>query len=249
MPTKKPSADEVVVPKPDPTVLTTQALLREVSMVREVTDTRFDGMDKAIELLQEFANRSPTTAVLEQQVVSMRELMDVKFQGVQTQFVERDKRTEQLSIADKTAIAAALQAQKEAAGATSESFSDALNKLDSNFTKLIEQGRQTLQAVVDNTNQQISDLKSRLDKGEGRSSINDPAFAALLAEMKAMRTDASQLKGKGEGISIALAGMLSVVTLIVAIGGSALVSSLVKGYSTQGDRPPIVYVPAPAQVK
>ena len=47
-----------------------------------------------------------------------------------SQFAERDKRTEQLSLADKTAIAAALQAQKEAAGAQNESNTAAINKME-----------------------------------------------------------------------------------------------------------------------
>ncbi len=154
---------------PDPTVRATEQVLREVAMLGERVDTRLSGMDKAIELLQKFSDKSPTTVVIEQQIISLRDIMDVKLDGVQTQFQERDKRTEQLSIADKTAIAAALQAQKEAAGAQNESNATANAKTESNFAKLIEQGQSLLVEVRRSTEVQINDLKSRIDKGEGRS--------------------------------------------------------------------------------
>jgi len=167
-------------PNPDPSVLTTQQLLREVGMLREVVDTRLSGMDKAINLLQQFTDKSPTTAVLEQQIRSLSAIMDVKLEGVQTQFTERDKRTEQLSIADKTAIAAALQAQKEAAGAQNESNATANTKTETNFAKLIEQGQSLLLEVRRNTEAQINDLKSRIDKGEGHSKGIGDGFGWLI---------------------------------------------------------------------
>lgn len=40
-------------PNPDPTVLTTQQIYRENMWLREVLETRLDGMDTAIRLLRE----------------------------------------------------------------------------------------------------------------------------------------------------------------------------------------------------
>ena len=167
-------------PNPDPSILTTQQLLREVSMLREIVDTRLGGMDKAIDLLQKYADKSPSSSVLEQQIKSLNDIMGVKLDGVQTQFTERDKRTEQLSIADKTAIAAALQAQKEAAGAQNESNATANTKTETNFAKLIEQGQSLLLEVRRNTEAQINDLKSRIDKGEGHTKGIGDGFGWLV---------------------------------------------------------------------
>ena len=50
------------IPIPDPTVLTTQQLGREILALREIIESRLDGMDKAINLLSEAASRSPSIA-------------------------------------------------------------------------------------------------------------------------------------------------------------------------------------------
>lgn len=203
-----------VLPNPDPSVMTTEAidratnnleqkiisriagiekgvevfhadlvrvptlLDRSVLGLREIIETRLDGMDKAIELLQVTTNKMPS--IVKNDVTQLRELHEekfksvearivVQFDGIATQFGERDKRTEQLSLADKTAIAAALQAQKEAAGAQNESNAAANVKMETNFSKLIEQGHTLLLEVRRSTEAQINDLKSRLDKGEGQA--------------------------------------------------------------------------------
>lgn len=158
-----------VRPMPDPSVLTTQQLRREIELLENAVNTRFEGMDKAIDLLQKFADKSPTTAVLEQQIAALTALVEEKFGGVEKQFAERDKRTEQLSLADKTAIAAALQAQKEAAGAQAESNSAATAKQELAFTKLLEQIQQTQNATNKSTDDKINTLTGRLDRGEGHS--------------------------------------------------------------------------------
>lgn len=165
-------------PNPDPTILTTQRLLREVSLSREIIETRLGGMDKAIELLQRTTDKIPD--LIKGEVTQLKELHAEKFssfsaqlqtqcQGIATQFAERDNRTEQLSIADKTAIAAALQAQKEAAAAQNESNATANNKMELNFAKLIEAQQLAQQAMQKNMDDKFNDLKGRQDRGEGSS--------------------------------------------------------------------------------
>jgi hypothetical protein len=70
--------------------------------------------------------------------LQLRELHSERFSSIALQFEERDKRTEQLSVADKTAIAAALQAQKEAAGAQNESNTAAVAKIETNFDNKLQ---------------------------------------------------------------------------------------------------------------
>jgi hypothetical protein len=53
-----------VRPMPDPTVLTTQQLLREILAVRELFETRLVAYDRAIVLLQATVDKSPTIAEL-----------------------------------------------------------------------------------------------------------------------------------------------------------------------------------------
>lgn len=151
---------------------------RSILGLREIVEQRLEGMDKAIELLQVSSAKLPQ--FVKDEVLQLRELhnekftsigmqIEIQFGAIATQFLERDKRTEQLSLADKTAIAAALQAQKEAAGAQNESNAAANVKMETNFAKLIDQGQALLLEMRRNTEAQINDLKSRLDKGEGAS--------------------------------------------------------------------------------
>lgn len=236
------------VPDPDPTVRTVEQLQRDIGATREIVEangkatrevleTRLSGMDKAIELLQRAADKIPTN--VKDEVAQLRELHEekfgsiatqiaIQFSGIATQFNERDKRTEQLSLADKTAIAAALQAQKEAAGAQNESNAAANTKMESNFAKLIEQGSALVLEIRRNTDVQLNDLKSRLDKGEGKLSVADPA---INAQLEHLTRAVSALTGTGhltQGRDIGMAqswgyivgaiGMLvGVATLIVLV--------------------------------
>jgi hypothetical protein len=140
-------------PDPDPTLLTTENLRREIANLKDLLE----------------ANLIASHELTVSEIRVLSSVTEERFSGIAIQFAERDKRTEQLSLADKTAIAAALQAQKEAAGATNESNSVALAKMENNFTKLIDQGSVLLASVVKNTDDKINDLKSRIDTGDGKS--------------------------------------------------------------------------------
>lgn len=211
-----------VLPNPDPSVLTTAALIREIEglrertghdnlMLRELIETRLDGNDQAVALLRTTTDKFPAAIICavkqlqelhEEKFASIQAQVAIQFGAIATQFQERDKRTEQLSLADKTAIAAALQAQKEAAGAQNESNAAANVKMETNFAKLIDQGQALLLEMRRNTEAQINDLKSRLDKGEGRT------VAAT-----EVRTDNRSF------VSVAIAGAVAFVIVMTAISG------------------------------
>ena len=106
-------------PRPDPTVLTTEQLRRELSSLREIIEARLDGSDRATKLLSETVNRTPTQ--IQTEIAHLRELMheqlgslggsaEEKFKSIELQFTERDVRTNQAATAGAQALAAALQA-------------------------------------------------------------------------------------------------------------------------------------------
>lgn len=130
-------------PVPDPTVLTTQQLLREMLCLREILETRLDAMDKAGVVLAETVNRTPTA--IQSAIASVREVYDERFNGVKQQFTERDVRTEQSAKASHEALDAALAAAAKAA-----------EKTEQNFTK-----------QIDNALDRIEEIKERIDRGEG----------------------------------------------------------------------------------
>lgn len=205
----------------DPSALTTQQLLRENFWLRELLEARLSGIesrieqgDKAVSLLQAFADRTPTTMDVQHEVIALRELAMEKFASVATQFVQRD-----------TAVQAALQAQEKQAIATNDSNNKAIAKMEDNFTKLIEQGRELLQSVKDNTDVQIGDIKSRLDKGDGIARGSDKT------------TDRTS-----SVIGQVIAGAVAFVVIMTAIVG------LVAFMATRTPQAPqVIYTPAVPQ--
>jgi glucan-binding YG repeat protein len=95
------------------------------------------------------------------------DLSDEKFTSIAKQFIERDTRTEQAAVATKIAVDAALQAQKEAAGAQNESNAAAITKSEAATIKQIDGITALLNSGLAALNDKIIDLRSRIDRGEG----------------------------------------------------------------------------------
>jgi hypothetical protein len=179
----------IVTPVPDPTVLTTQQLLREISTSREVVEThlngvvrmfetRIDAMDKAIQLLQTSTDKFSPAIV--SSFKQLQELHEEKFSSIKTQFLERDTRTEQTSRDSKVAVDAALQAAKEAVSENNKAFSAAVAKSEASTLKQIDQITITsttmaaglndkLDSMARSVNEKIDDVKDRLTQIESRS--------------------------------------------------------------------------------
>ena len=152
-------------PVPDPTLLTTAQLLRELGALRELIETRLDGMDRATALLSETVNRTPT--VIQTEISHVRELTDERFAGIGKQFTERDVRTEQAAKAAKEALDAALLAAKELVSQQNEANAAAADKAEQSTIKQIDQigiRIDTMQKALDD---RLTELKERIDRGEG----------------------------------------------------------------------------------
>ena len=94
-------------------------------------------------------------------------LNDEKFFSIQRQFEERDVRTDQDKQAATTAVNAALQAQKEAAGAQNIANAAAIYKSETGFTREIEGLKEANTTTKDALSAQINNVNSRMDRGEG----------------------------------------------------------------------------------
>ncbi len=209
------------IPIPDPSVLTSDRLRREIDALREVVYTRLDAIDKATNLFQENLTRVPTDT--DKQIQHLKELHDEKFtaaaqerrsitealklqlvdvnnsfitrlesqrndfvnrldgavsditnrllassHGIQLQFEERDVRSKAAELAAQVAVGAALQAQKEAAGAQNESNSAAITKSESATVKQIDGILALLSSNSNALNDKIAVINGRLDRGEGK---------------------------------------------------------------------------------
>ena len=197
-----------VVPVPDPTLLTTSLVEKAIGALRSELSVQFTAMAEATRLVRDAYDKlvdgipsqlseqseklkelwAATLAATEERIKKLDDVSKEQFARIAIQFDERDKRTEQLSQAQKeaanalslasaTAIAAALQAQKEAAGAQNDSNAASITKSEAAFTKQIDQMAVLVQQIQKGNDDKVSDLKSsiasiasRLDRGEGGAS-------------------------------------------------------------------------------
>jgi len=204
-------------PVPDPTTLTNELVSKANAALREVLEAKIEGLasltqgqfeaqDKATKLLEKWRDTLPleiNAAVghlkdvheekfhrLEELIQSIKDLMGEKFSSVGTQFQSGG-----------TALSAALQAQKESAASTNESNTKAAEKMEASFSNLLLKSDATLQTMKSSLEMQINDVKSRLDKGEGRSTGMSATGALIVG---------------GVGV---LVGIGSLIALALKLGG------------------------------
>jgi ABC-type Na+ efflux pump permease subunit len=187
-------------PVPDPTVLTTQALEREVANLKEMTlreikglqdtiTTRFSGMDEANTILRERQEKVPSET--DNAIQHLREWITEKFNGIAKEFELVESRRVEQKADTKANIDAALTAQKESVGEQNKSNAAASTKMEASFTKQIEQQAETIAANKKSSDEKNDDLKGRLgliegrmisgEKGEHRSEVNTQAWVAAAA--------------------------------------------------------------------
>jgi hypothetical protein len=148
------------VPIPDPTVLTTQQLYREITAL----DTLFTAKLGALQL-----SVMQSAITVDDKITHLQSLHAEKFLSIQTQFAERDVRTDQTSRDSKVAVDAALQAAKEAVGEQNKSSSSAIAKSESATSKQIDQMGLLISTGNTALNDKIDDLKERLTRLEGNA--------------------------------------------------------------------------------
>jgi hypothetical protein len=180
-----------------------KAIAIAVSANREFVDSRF--------------------ANISAEVQQVRSTNDEIFKRIEVQFSERDKRTDQLALASSTAIAAALQAAKEAVGAQNTSNSIAISKSEQSTLESLRQLRELFSSEVKAINAKVDDIKARLDRGEGSAGVRDPAVTHALERMtgvinKLSDSDsehAGHAKGLGDiwGVILGAAGLIGGLTV------------------------------------
>jgi hypothetical protein len=127
------------VPNPDPSSLTTAALLREVSRLEALLDVRIIGMER---------------------------IQAEKFRRVEQQFsLVEQQRVEQKSDT-KAAVDAALTAQKEAVKEQTTASERAIAKSETATAKSIEELRSTFTATLEPIRRDLDDMKGRIVASE-----------------------------------------------------------------------------------
>jgi methylmalonyl-CoA mutase N-terminal domain/subunit len=135
------------VPVPDPSVLTTAALEREVGHLRELFSGQIEDIAKDLARFQDNHDERHRD-VVGAAISHLKELCEVKFHNVETRFEERDLRFAQRDADSNEAIKAALAAAKEAVA-----------KSEATFTKEIDAIKELISTTAKVQDQQIRDIK------------------------------------------------------------------------------------------
>jgi hypothetical protein len=162
-------------PIPDPTLLTTEQLLREISNLRENFNIRLDAMDKAVVLSTQ--NLSTLSLEIEKKIAHLAELTEAhrqsivnemkgRLHAIDSRFSERDVRAAQMSEANRMAIDTALQSVRDINQSQIRCTSEAAQKTELSTTKQIDQMGALIQASVGAIQAQMGDVKDRITKIE-----------------------------------------------------------------------------------
>ena len=153
------------VPIPDPTLLTTEALRREIAWTREITDEKFKAFRDLHDVLErridaEVAALSTLSlerrAAIEQEMKAHRETTDGLLTAVDTRFHERDVRFDQAAAEAERAVQAALS-----------SLTLLFARVESQFNKQIDQLGSTLTLTNTNMTQRIDELRTSVSQIRG----------------------------------------------------------------------------------
>ncbi len=191
----------------DPTALTTQQLLRENFWLRELLQEQIAGItarigesDKAVKLLQAFADRTPTTMDVQHMVVQLREVAMEKFEGM------------------GRAVDAAFAASKEVIAKSEASFTKQVDGMSS-------QTGTNLKAIDD----KINDMKERITIIESRTSVTDPSTQISLAEVKrdlARITSAGDTSAGGAAANkVMMSSIISIIGLVIAVATAVIMAA------------------------
>lgn len=232
-----------VRPIPDPTVLTTRQVIRETDALREIIETRLDGNDKAIELLQRQADRLPSLGMVDgevkfvkEQVVKLPDIikeavdhlqelytgnikglttqLDERFAGIIMQFEERDKRHEKARDDNKIAVDYALEAAKEAVTEQNRSNGLAITKSENGFTKQIDQIAVVIDTLSKSIDQKINDLKSQVAANISRTEVNS-SVSALVERTAVIERTIANYEGRMMMVGLLAAAIPTVVTVLL----------------------------------
>lgn len=173
-------------PVPDPTILTTEQLIRVVKAERDYADglvailkERLDGMDRATQLLSDTVNRVPT--VVQTEIAHIDGLSNEKFRSIATQFKERDTRSERESRDNKVAVDAAFAAQKEAAAKQDEANAKAINKSELATAETIKTNAELFVSQNKALVSKIDDLKERVTSAEAAKHGSKDTVSSIYA--------------------------------------------------------------------
>lgn len=151
------------------------------------------------------------------QINTLSEVSEERFKGITVQFNLLKQATEQLDLANKTAIAAALQAQKESAGETQKSSQAAIAKSETSTSEAIKALTASFNTAIAGITDRYNDLKGRMDRGEGKTSVSDPEMTVKLGLIQSQLATLTANGNEGAGRQLAQKDYTTTLIAIAAV--------------------------------
>jgi hypothetical protein len=194
---------------------------RTLGSLRTEFNAHFDAIEKAVDLAHQDSVRVPTIvdraiaaedALLQAKIAIAEGISSVRLEEISGRLGKLDIQFQERTAASSTAIAAALQAAKEAVGQQNQSSGNAIDK-----------AQQLSSSEIAAAASQIGDLKGRLDKAEGPLLLSQASVAAIEAQLVDVKSRIDQNAGHSGGATdtyfwiFALIGAGGVVVGIIAV--------------------------------
>jgi len=152
-------------PVPDPTSLTTAALYREISQLRE-------SMEHLIQALRE---------LVEHEIHALEKLTYARFDRIDQQLGSAERLRIEQKVDTKVAVDAALTSAKELVAQQTAAQQEAIAKSEAATSKQLEQLSATFTTAIGGASDTISDLKERVGRIESVKVGGQEKTAAIYA--------------------------------------------------------------------
>jgi hypothetical protein len=180
-------------------------------LFKEATNAR----DRAIALLQDFANRTPTTQEVQGKVEALDRLTGSMFADVNHQLAN-------IKTESNAALEKALQAQEKSASASTASLQKSIDKSENQFSESIATLQREQQSQRTFADQKIEDVKNTYD---GKIEDAKKNFADMINEIRGRVSAAESRIGASEGQSKGadklIGYVIAAVMALIAMGSLA----------------------------
>lgn len=184
---------------PDPSLLTSASIQREIEHLDRLLTFRIDAVEKAAVKANDDLTRIPTET--DKQIARLKELTDEKFAAVQQQIIGRDR-----------AVEAAFQAARDAVSEQNDSSDRAIAKAEAATTKELDSLKRLNETEIAALRDQIGALQQRIDRGEGVTG----GTTAQRTEHRADRADRNQSLALAVSIVVAAISLLGLIAVVAA---------------------------------
>ena len=203
-------------PVPDPTLLTTEALMREVASLEKLLELRIHSeaearkVDIAAEIIARLAQGETMQSHIDLQMDIRKEKFEAiaqRFDAVEQRFRQNERQRVEQKDDVKAAVDAALSAQKEAVKEQTAASGLSIAKSENATNEQIKQLNATFTIAINGVQSTIDDAKERIGKTENQ-------LAAIQGAGKGKEQSWGVLVGAIGGISGIIGIIIAIIVLV-----------------------------------